>query len=316
MTKLLERWQVRDWIFAVIGAVVVWAAMIAYAGGQGAWDTVVAGLAFASFYVLVAIGQMFVIASGPGNIDLSIPSTVTLGGVIAMRLMDGQVLLILPGILAALAAGALVGLFNYGLIRLLRIPPIIATLSSNLVILSVAIVSGRGLTIKPPADFASFIVARFLGIPMSAWVALVITLLGSLVLRRTVFGRTVLAIGQNANAAHLAGLSVERTRLVIYLASAMLATLAGTLFAGFAGGAALDMGYQFLLPSIATVVIGGTAVAGGRANFPGLWAAALFMFFVVSMLNTMGASTGLRQMVTGLLIILVIAAAGRGATTR
>ena len=85
---------------------------------------------------------------------------------------------------------------------------------------------------------------------------------------------------------------------------------AGAVFAGFSGGAALDMGTQFLLSSIAVVVIGGTSVAGRRTNFPGLWGAAMFLLLLVTTLNAMGVSTGVRQILTGLLIILVISLAG------
>jgi predicted ABC-type sugar transport system permease subunit len=79
--------------------------------------------------------------------------------------------------------------------------------------------------------------------------------------------------------------------------------------AGFSGGAALNMGEEYLLSSIAVVVIGGTSVAGGFANVPGLWGAALFLFLLVTMLNTFGAGAGVRMILTGLIIIGVIVAA-------
>ena len=90
----------------------------------------------------------------------------------------------------------------------------------------------------------------------------------------------------------------------------VLAGLCGYLFSGFSGGSSLSMGEQYLLASIAVVVIGGTSVAGGDGNLPGLWGAALFLFLVQSMLNTYGASAGIRFVATGLIIIAVITAAG------
>ena len=92
-----------------------------------------AALTFATFFVIVGIGQMFVITLGPGNVDLSIPATMTLAGSVAMKIMDTQDSMILVGLLAALACGLGVGIFNYALILVLRIPPIIATLSSSFV---------------------------------------------------------------------------------------------------------------------------------------------------------------------------------------
>ena len=90
----------------------------------------------------------------------------------------------------------------------------------------------------------------------------------------------------------------------------MLAAVCGYLLAGFSGGAALNMGAEYLLTSIAVVVIGGTAVAGGFANVPGIWGASLFLFLLVSMLNTYGFGAGIRLILTGLIIIGVIMLAG------
>ena len=92
---------------------------------------------------------------------------------------------------------------------------------------------------------------------------------------RTVYGRPVLAIGQNPRAARLAGLPVDRARFATYVLCGCFAGLCGFLLSGFSGGAALNMGAEYLLASIAVVVIGGTSVAGGFANVPGLWGAAL-----------------------------------------
>jgi ribose transport system permease protein len=92
--------------------------------------------------------------------------------------------------------------------------------------------------------------------------------------------------------------------------SAVLAALCGACLAGFSGGSALNMGEEYLLASIAVVVIGGTSVAGGRANLPGIWGAALFMYLLVTMLNTFGVSAGIRLVMTGLIIIAVITLAG------
>ena len=117
-------------------------------------------------------------------------------------------------------------------------------------------------------------------------------------------------------AAALAGIKVERVRFATYVMCAMLAALCGYLFSGFSGGSSLSMGEQYLLASIAVVVIGGTSVAGGNGNVPGLWGAALFLFLVQSMLNTYQLSAGIRYLATGLIIIAVITAAGGQKTLR
>ena len=93
---------------------------------------------------------------------------------------------------------------------------------------------------------------------------------------------------------------------------ALFASLCGLLLASFSGGAALNMGQEYLLTSIAVVVIGGTSVAGGFGNVPGLWGAALFLFLLVTMLNTYGLGAGPRLMLIGAIIILVIVVASYG----
>ena len=94
-----------------------------------------------------------------------------------------------------------------------------------------------------------------------------------------------------------------------YVICAGLAGLTGALIAGFAGGNSLDQGQEYLLLTIAVVVIGGTAVSGGAPSVPGIWGAAMFMFLLVAMLNAAGAGPGLRTLLTGLIIISVIVAA-------
>jgi ribose transport system permease protein len=234
---------------------------------------------------------------------------MTLSGTVALKVMDTGDGMIAVGIIIALAIGAAIGLANYALITLLRIPPIIATLSSSFIVQSAAIAYNRGIRIKPPPILAEFSTASTLGIPNVAIVALLLSLGAWVLLEKGLFGRWVSAIGQNMRAARLAGVPVDGVRLLTYVLCAVLAALAGFLLSCFSGGAALNMGAEYLLTSIAVVVIGGTAVAGGNGNVPGIWGASLFLFLVVSMLNTYGASAGVRLVLTGAIIIAVIVAA-------
>ena len=300
----------KPWIWAFLAAVFVWAATIIFTRGQGAGEILSAALAFGTFTVIVGIGQMYVITLGPGNVDLSIPATMTFAGVVSMKIIDSQNSMILTGLLIALACGVAVGIFNYGLIRLLRIPPIIATLSSSFLVQSSAIAYGRGLKIKPPSLLAEFSTAKVLGVPILALCVMFLVAVMSLVLHRTVYGKSVLAIGQNSRAAMLAGVRVDFVRFATYVLSAALAGLCGYVLSGFSGGASLNMGAEYLLASIAVVVIGGTSIAGGFSNLPGLWGASLFMFLLVTMLNTFGLSAGVRLIMTGAIIVGVIVLAG------
>lgn len=306
----------QPWLWAWVGALAVWLVTAGFTGGRGSAEVLTAALTFGAFFVIVALGQMFVITLGPGNVDLSIPAGMTLAGTVAMKTMDGSAAMIPAGLALALAIGVGVGVINYALIRLLRIPPIIATLSSSFIFQSAAIWWNRGLRVKPPEALADFTTAKIVGIPVIALFVIFLAVAGHILLTRTVYGRSVVAIGQNMRAAHLAGINVERTRAATYIMCAALAGLCGFLLAAFSGGAALNMGEEYLLSSIAVVVIGGTSVAGGFANVPGLWGAALFLFLLVTMLNTLGAGAGVRLVLTGLIIIgVIVAASGRKTQT-
>jgi len=304
----------RPWIWSFIATAAVWIITILFTGGAGAHGLSHAAFTFASFSVIVGLGQMFVITLGPGNIDLSVPANMTLAATLALKLMDTQDGMVLAGLAVAILIGLAIGICNYTLIKLLRIPPIIATLSMSFLIQSTAIWSNRGLRVKPPESLAQFTTASTLGIPNVAIVALILSVIGWVLLKKSIYGRWISAIGQNPFAARMAGVPVDGTRFVTYLLCAVLASLCGFLLACFSGGAALNMGAEYLLMSIAVVIIGGTAVAGGDSNIPGIWGAALFMFLIVSMLNTYGFGAGVRLVLTGLTIIAVIVlASGRRA---
>ncbi|ASW08248.1 ABC transporter permease [Rhizobium sp. 11515TR] len=300
----------KPWIWSFIAAIAVWIITVLFTGGASSIGLSQAALTFAAFSVIVGIGQMFVITLGPGNIDLSVPATMTLAGTIALKLMNVEDSMIVPGLLVSVVIGLCIGLGNYALIKLLRIPPIIATLSMSFIIQSTAIWSNRGLRIKPPEYLAEFTTSGVFGIPNVAIVALLLSALAWILLEKTIYGRWISAIGQSMFAARMAGIPVDGTRLATYVLCAILASICGYLLASFSGGAALNMGAEYLLMSIAVVIIGGTAVAGGDSNVPGIWGASLFMFLVVSMLNTYGFGAGPRLVLTGLIIIAVILVAG------
>jgi ribose transport system permease protein len=300
----------QPWIWSYLGALLVWIAAIIFTRGYGAGGMITAGLALAVFSVITGVAQMFVITLGPGNVDLSLPANIGLASAVAMKVMGGSDSMIAVGLLAALASGSGIGIANYLLIWLLRIPPIIATLSASFIIQSIGISYGRGLQVKPPPAFAEFTTAQILGIPFLAIGAVIFTIGVGVLLHRTIYGRSVLAIGQNPRAAWLAGIAVERIRFATYVLSGALGGICGALLAGYFRGSSLEIGDEYLLTSIALVVIGGTSVSGGRANVAGLWGAGLFLVLLLTMLNTFGVSAGIRFVVTGLVIIGVIIAAG------
>ena len=300
----------RPWLWAYLAAALTFGATSLIAQ-SGAGSLLYAALTFASFSAIVGIGQMLVITLGPGNVDLSIPASMTLAATLSLKFMDSQTGLILPGLFVAIGVGIGCGVINFALILLLRIPPIIATLSASFLYQSLAIWSNRGLRIKPPEPLADFATGGTLGVPNVALVGIALAALAWFLLERAIAGRWISAIGQNLRAARLSGVPVNAVRFAVYVNSATCAALAGFLLASFSGGANLNMGTEYMLMSIAVVVIGGSSIGGGNSNVPGIWGAALFMFLIVSMLNSYGLGAGIRLVLTGLVIVGVVTLANR-----
>lgn len=311
-SHLLGVFSRKSWIWAFWAAGATYlATLVVVSTSAGAGSLLYAALTFASFSIIVGVGQMFVVTLGPGNVDLSIPATMTLAATLSLKFMASDPTMIVPGLLIAIGVGLACGLFNFALIMLLRIPPIIATLSASFLFQSLAIWSNRGLRIKPPASLADFATGGTFGLPNAAWVALLVSVLAWCVLEKTIAGRWISASGQNTRAARLGGVPVNAVRFGVYVGCAVLAGLAGFVLASFSGGANLNMGTEYMLMSIAVVVIGGSSIAGGNSNVPGIWGAALFMFLIVSMLNSYGLGAGVRLMLTGLIIVSVVVLASK-----
>lgn len=302
------------WTYGFLVALAMWLATIAYSGIGSAGATLYTALAFGALSVVVGSGQMLVIASGSGNIDLSVASVLTLAAYVSMAVMNERDGALALGLGAALGVGAIAGALNFAAIVGLRLPPIIATLAWSFIFQSAAFNLGGEATLKPPPILSDFASARILNVQIMPVAVMALTAVAAFVLARTVWGRRLLATGQSEVAAQLVGVPVLRVRLVAYVFCGMAAALAGFLLSGFTGGAALNMGDAYLMESIAVVILGGASVAGGRANAVGLWGAALFFNLMGTMLNTFQIHAGARFMLMGALTVLIVAIAPKPRT--
>lgn len=302
------------WTYGFLVALAMWLATIAYSGIGSAGATLNTALAFGALSVVVGSGQMLVIASGSGNIDLSVASVLTLAAYVSMAVMNERDGALALGLAAALGVGAIAGALNFSAIVGLRLPPIIATLAWSFIFQSAAFNLGGEATLKPPPILSDFASARVLGVQIMPVAVMALTAAAAFILARTVWGRRLLATGQSEVAAQLVGVPVLRVRLVAYVFCGMAAALAGFLLSGFTGGAALNMGDAYLMESIAVVILGGASVAGGRANAVGLWGAALFFNLMGTMLNTFQIHAGSRFVLMGALTVLIVAIAPKPRT--
>jgi len=210
-------------------------------------------------YGLVALGMTFVIMTG--GIDLSVGSVVALGGVVAIKVSEHG---LLPGLLAGTAAGAAVGVVNGLLITKLRLQPFIVTLATLLAVRGLALtLAGTRAAVAAPGDFQALGNWSLLGLPVAAWAMFLAFLVGAAVLNYTAWGRRVLAIGGNVDAARLMGLQVARTTFSVYVLSGALAGCAGVFLGSQNGSVDTAAGQGWELSAIAAVVVGGTLLTGG-----------------------------------------------------
>ena len=212
MTMLAPHLPQKPWIWSFVAAFAVWLATIIFTGGQGGERLLTAALTFAAFFVIVGMGQMFVITLGPGNVDLSIPATITLAGSVAMKVMDTDNALILVGILAALACG------RRGRHLQLRPDPAPAHPADHrdAVVELPRPVDGDLLWPRHPHQAAAasrrfrYRASRGRAAPRHAGDGAGGPM--AIILKRTTYGRSVLAIGQNPRAARLRRPHVDLAR--------------------------------------------------------------------------------------------------------
>lgn len=241
--------------------------------GVGALQSV---LPFAAILVVAAVGQTLVIQQR--GLDLSVPGVVSLSAIVVTKVAEGQDSRLVLALVAAIGVGVLSGLGSGLVVTVLRVTPLVATLGVNALLIGTVLrVTSGSQTVSASPALSSFSTARVLGVPALVIVAVVLVLLVTFVLRSTTTGRRFVAIGTSVTAAHAAGMPVRRYQCLTYTVAATCGALAGVLAAGYLQTPGLGVGDNYLLPSIAAVVLGGTALAGGGGSVVATAGGALFL---------------------------------------
>ena len=264
----------------------------------------------ASILGITAAGMMLVILMG--HIDLSVPWTLATSAMIAAAIGGSFAVPI------GLGVGLTIGLINGIGVAVLRVPSMIFTLGINTVLLGLMVILTGG---HAPQASATPLMAflggeRTLGIPHALGVWILVSMAIVFMLYRTSLGRYIYAIGNRESAAYLSGV---RTRLVIiaaFMMCSLCAAMAGLLLAGRSGRAFQAMGDEYLLPSIAAVVLGGTHILGGQGKYLGTAVGAVMIVLLQSVLTVMQMPEAARQIIYGAVIILMLLAYGRGQKLR
>jgi ribose transport system permease protein len=311
MKRLFEQ----PWIWAFLGVIVLWI-LLSIGAGQVNLGNLTGIVASAGLLCVFAIGQMLVVTTGDGAIDLSIPSVITLSAFVLTSVTGGEDARLVPGLLVIAAIGAGVGWINAQIVNRFRIPPIIATLAVGYILTTATLIYNRGFKTYAVSPLLAYVASgRIFGIPLIFILAGVLTWATSWLLHTSVYGRKLSAVGQSRRAAHFAGIRVGPTTTVAYVLSGLLAAMGGALLSGRVSGAFLEMGTPFLLQSVGAVVVGGSSILGGKGNAFGTLLGSIFLVMIVTTMQVLRVAGGSQDIVEGLLIILVLAVATVGTKT-
>ncbi|WP_207483793.1 ABC transporter permease [Arenibaculum pallidiluteum] len=279
-----------------------------YENFLGAYN-VLSVLRYNSMFALVALGMCFVIMTG--GIDLSVGAVAAMASVVSALLSP---LGLTPALLGGVGAGLLAGLLNGLVIVRLGILPFIATLATMLAAQGTALLLADNQSVSVSWDglFVELGQGDLLGLPIPALLAAAAFALGSVMLNYTGFGRTVLAIGDNEEAARLMGLPVDRVKLGVYALSGALAGLAGVVLASQFGAGQPTEGIGWELFAIAAVVVGGTLLTGGVGSVGATLSGVLLLGLIFNILNfengrgSISLSAYWQSVVRGLVLLVVV----------
>jgi ribose transport system permease protein len=252
---------------------------------------------------VVSLGQALVLISG--GFDLSVSGMVPLGGVVYTSAINNG-----WGIGEALAAtvllGVFVGILNGFIITKVGINPLVTTLAMLSITAGLAFTVSDGITIPLENLDAAPLGEEFLGMPLYVWTLIGMSIVAFAVLRFTVFGRMLYALGGNREASRLAGMRVDALTITVYAVSAALASFAGFMIVNQLLAGAPAVGRDAALESITAVILGGASLTGGAGGIPGTLIGVLIIGTIANGLALMQVPTFYQEIATGVLLLLAV----------
>ncbi len=285
---------------AFVAVIALFAVSPLIALGSVSETAIVSMLPFAALTAIVAIGQTLVIQQG--GLDLSVPGAITLSALIVAKYGSDQDWGLGTAIVVAIVATSLFGLLSGVVVAVFGLPPLVVTIASNaLMIGAVQAISG-GFNAQTTDELSTFALTRVAGVPVLAWFALAIVIAVHAVLKGTRVGRRFELVGENPRSASNIGIAAPGYIISAYWLSTALAAAGGVLLAGLLRSPTLTAGNDYLLPSIAAVVLGGTALTGGRGSIVGTALGALFLAQLSQLVQTFTQATAVQNIVQALII--------------
>ena len=307
-------WAARQRVMIALILLILFGAL-RYEHFLGAYN-VLSVLRYNSMFALTSLGMCFVIMGA--GIDLSVGTTAAFASVVSALLSPYG---LFPGLLGGLAAGFMVGAINGFMVTRMNIQPFIATLSGMLAASGsgLLLAQNQSVSVSYDTNFTWLGQGDLLGFPVPAWIAVLAYVYGSILLNYTSFGRYVLSVGGNEEAARLMGLPVDRVKFLTYVQSGVFAGFAGVILAAQFGAGQPAEGVGWELFSIAAVVVSGTLLTGGVGSVATTLAGVLLlglMFNVLNFENGLGwisLSAYWQSVVRGVFLMVVVMASSGSA---
>ena len=255
---------------------------------------------------LIAFGMTFVILTG--GIDLSVGAVLALSTVFAASMISAGVP-VPVAVLISLIIGTVLGLISGFLVSKGRLQPFIATLVTMTIYRGITMIytNGKPISNLGNSEFLRFIGSgEFLGIPVPVWILLVTFLIFFFLLKKTVLGRKIYAVGSNQKAAAIAGVNINKIKLFVYSVSGFMSALAGIILLSRLGSAQPVLGIGYELDAIAAVALGGTSLSGGRGKFYGTLIGVLIIAVLNNGLNILGVSSYYQDVAKGIVILIAV----------
>jgi ribose transport system permease protein len=300
--ELLERY----------GLVLAWLVVIAVFGALRP-DTFLTQANFSTIFgsqaVIVILTLGLLIPLTAGDYDLSIAGVLSVAAMIVAVLNAQHHVPLALAILAALAAGLVVGAVNGGFVMLFGIDPFIVTLGTGTILEGVVLWLSNSQSISGVSTVLvdAVIGRRLLGVPLGFWYGVLLCIGLWYVLEFTPLGRRLLFVGRGRRVAALSGFNVARLRWGALVASALVAALAGVVYAGTTGGADPSSGQSFLLPAFAAAFLGATGIVPGRFNPWGSFVAVYFLVTGITGLTILGVASFVQELFYGSALVLAVA---------
>jgi ribose transport system permease protein len=257
-----------------------------------------------AIFGIIAVGQLLVILTA--GIDLSVGSVLGLAGCVTAELLYHGIPIPIA-ILGGLALAVVGGLINGVLVAYAGLPPFIVTLGMLGIARGVVLVFTNANTIQPlPNAFSNIANGTIIGVPNLLWIFVIVAVIAAFILRRTVFGRYIYAIGSNPESARLAGVPVKRVLVAVYAIAGLLAGVGGVLFTSRLNAGIPTAGTGYELNAIAACVIGGASLFGAKGGAFGAAAGALIVATLNNGGNLLAINSFYLQIIIGLLILVAV----------